>query len=251
MENVRSCGFVGMVENCVAESAQGGFTDCSKMIRVFPEGDAEGTTKEGREQTKSNKKAVFGEQKKGFKVRRMNAKTGQVDIHTFTNNSVSWYCVNFGLQCVDKAIMDRAVFKNANVTSKHARPVSTLAGELATADGQKFRTIAHDHLRIRYILFYGYDSILKIVVENQPECRLFPWITENIKRLMPKLTSQNICNPRQAGYARLFARTYVGCICFCCFRNDLFIQFYSRWCTLLLLVFNTALMFLPMLLLPK
>lgn len=128
---------------------------------------------------------------------------------TFNNRSSNWYCVNFSLREVDPAILDRAMLKNANVTSKNARPVSTLAQEAAKTEAQAFKKIAGDHLRIRFITFYGYDCQLRLVLKEQPESRLFPWVSENIKKQMPNLSTQNVCNPRQAGYARLFSRSYM------------------------------------------
>lgn len=79
MENVKDCGFNGMMENCGAESAQGGFTNKDKSINVLHEGDPRKTNKSGDQSANSFAKTLFGEQKKDVKVRKMNGKTGQVD----------------------------------------------------------------------------------------------------------------------------------------------------------------------------
>ena len=91
--------------------------------------------------------------------------------------------VNFELDGVDKAILDRAMCKNANVTSKHARPVSTLACEAAKTAAMEFKKIAGDHLRVQFIIYNGYDALDRFVPTVDPDSGLFPWVSENIKNV--------------------------------------------------------------------
>jgi len=91
--------------------------------------------------------------------------------------------VNFELDGVDKAILDRAMCKNANVTSKHARPVSTLACEAAKTRALEFKKIAGDHLRVQFIIYNGYDALDRFVPTVDPDSGLFPWVSENIKNV--------------------------------------------------------------------
>lgn len=88
VDNCKETGFKGQMENCAAESNQGGFCDTKKKIFVFHEGAPSKTNNnQNNEQGKSNLKNNFGSQKKDLTVRRMNVKTGEVDKFKFNNQS--------------------------------------------------------------------------------------------------------------------------------------------------------------------
>ena len=61
--------------------------------------------------------------------------------------------------------------------------------------------------QFRFAVWNAYD-ILFTLAGKERDNKLFSWICDLVKRLMPKLQLQGLCNPRQSGYTRLFARCY-------------------------------------------
>ena len=72
---------------------------------------------------------------------------------------------------------------------------------------KNFKFLLKYIFQFRFAVWNAYD-ILFTLAGKERDNKLFSWICDLVKRLMPKLQLQGLCNPRQSGYTRLFARCY-------------------------------------------